>query len=763
MKRDHTQEYPEQPRKKQRTQDLTANADLFDFPEHQENLASVFQATVHGYIVGMVLMVFWREDNISLVMSVEDWEAEGGKVEVVFAKSCSTKLRDRKIEFLPKDRLFLSLQGCAGGSNGKMIYDGKVLLKIVPNDGALEVVVDDWGVEGFRPWTSFEAEWVEPPMIPESKSLMTPDIPKSVKGPPSFQAGCCCDTLSLSSLAQIKPKGCYTIAAVVCTGSMMTMSRNGDHTISLHLVDPSNRKPSDMTKGFTTANCFARTKRERLPHSGANGVEAGDIIVLYDMKAVDFNGSTNLVGYKDRFKWSLFDVDFIHGPNAPRKHDQKLLDYCSKLGEWWKDIQGVIVKPTRRPTLLIKDATPHTESSGYFDCIAEVVHKYKPTQPCYSLYVTDYTSSDGLAFYESEWCPPGLSSSILKIELWDKSSSLGPSMEIGGIYAFKNIRMRVANNGNYEGKMHEMRITKLDPTRDTALHELVNRRTRWATKYKLEFRRIEQVGLGEVFNCVAEILNVVMKKSGTVKLYATDYTSNELLPDAGLGKCIFEMRLQADEYKKLTPGQTCLIQNVVMSGDGLGGTGKSISLLDRELSSNRLLIEGLERRKMEIRASCTSIKELVSRSEPTVPFSIVARATIIKPCKLRDFCRGFCENCKRFVSHKACVACNNIKLSYKYQFKVWIVEAGSKHPGMAIEVCDDALFLKDMPRVDLSQDKVALGKCQSWFQSFAGNLLEYQLNDGKGVLNTPLIGFEGYRYIREEDGKKINRVVSIKY
>lgn len=72
-----------------------------------------------------------------------------------------------------------------------------------------------------------------------------------------------------------------------------------------------------------------------------------------------------------------------------------------------------------------------------------------------------------------------------------------------------------------------------------------------------------------------------------------------------------------------------------------------------------------------------------------------------------------------------------------------------------------------MPRVDLAQNPAALKTFQKWFQTFAGNLVEYQTDRLKGVegkeLETPLISFEGYRYVREEDGKKICRLVSYKH
>ncbi|KAF9067553.1 hypothetical protein BDP27DRAFT_1328565 [Rhodocollybia butyracea] len=935
MKRRNTDDNTEEPRKRKKTSIPGPGTDLFDFPEHQRYVSSIFHEKLDkklGYIVGTISIVFSdKGEDLGFVIQAEDslLGDKTARVEIMFGKCCATKLRNRQVKFSPADKIFLSLQGCtqiksgklANAAVGTMRYDERVLMKSVPKGGAREVVVDLWGSKAFQPSTSTDAGWFDPPddpsgeepsvkelskqerrnmraglhnekkkqskaqipkasasiqqaVVPPSAQLLAPPKPltESLEGPLSLQAGCRCDTLHLASLEEAKSKGSHTIAAVVYADSAITTTVTGDDTITLQLVDPSNRKLSDNSHCLNysmKAIFFAKSQPDQLPHSQVDGVNAGDIVVLSDVKTRDYNGGTNLTGFKNSFKWAIFDLNcnLTHGTNVPRdasaiqrtlfkRNDQKLLDYCSKLREWWKaieqkrkEVQGevhqVVTPPperTARPFLLIKDATPHTLSNGYFNCIAEIVHKHKPDQACYSLYVTDYTSNESAPTYEADWCPPGLSQSILRVELWDQSYSLGERMEVGEIYSFKNIRMRSANNGTYEAKMQEKKISKLDPSYasgNIAFQGFLERKTKWAAKHKIEeqvvqlkFRRIEEICLKDRFNCIMEILYVLPNSSG-VNVYATDYTSNELLPDPDLefasfdhlDQRVFKVVLrdsQAERGKNLIPGDICVFQKVVFKCMEQQNE-KLVKLLDPKAPNHKKLMGDLEIRKIKLlgkkspftsppptqsesgsrsgspckpetastapvprpetsnRSSasapragrlCTSVSQLESCDASIVPFQIFARAIFIKPLKLQDYARAFCDNCKRFIParQKACVLCDDTDhdfVHYKYQFNVWIVEDEGEHPGMPLEVYDDALFLKDMPRVNLSQNPKALKMFQQWFETFAGNLLEYQADRLKEVeareLKSPLIGFEGYRYVREEDGKQICRLISCKH
>jgi hypothetical protein len=64
----------------------------------------------------------------------------------------------------------------------------------------------------------------------------------------------------------------------------------------------------------------------------------------------------------------------------------------------------------------------------------------------------------------TKWCPPGLSSRILLIEFWDAARNLGRQLELGGFYSLKGVRIKIASNGAYEGKLQEPTAIKLDPS-----------------------------------------------------------------------------------------------------------------------------------------------------------------------------------------------------------------------------------------------------------------------------------------------------------
>jgi protein-disulfide isomerase-like protein with CxxC motif len=165
---------------------------------------------------------------------------------------------------------------------------------------------------------------------------------------------------------------------------------------------------------------------------------------------------------------------------------------------------------------------------------------------------------------------------------------------------------------------------------------------------------------------------------------------------------------------------------------------------------------------------CMSIQELINREESLVAFRIPARVSWVKPRKLEDFVRRWCKNCKKHFpsEYKACVKCDDtdhVFVDFKYHFNIWIKEDGEKGLGLPVMVYDDALFLCHMPRVDLVQDPEALDLFRRWFETFAGNLIQYLDNHYQGIhtkLESPLLFFEGYRY--EEDGKPIFRAISMR-
>jgi hypothetical protein len=73
----------------------------------------------------------------------------------------------------------------------------------------------------------------------------------------------------------------------------------------------------------------------------------------------------------------------------------------------------------------------------------------------YSLYVTDYTANHEITPIQASWCPPELADRVLKIELWQAASELGPKMLRGEYYSIQNNRLKVSRGGFVEGTFTE--------------------------------------------------------------------------------------------------------------------------------------------------------------------------------------------------------------------------------------------------------------------------------------------------------------------
>ncbi|KAJ4463446.1 hypothetical protein C8R41DRAFT_906893 [Lentinula lateritia] len=822
------------------------------------------------------------------------------------------------------------------GVTGKLKFADKVLLKIL-SPGLDDVVVDLWDSNPLIPSRSADSDWFSTPRerpvegsavaaetkkiskrerrllrakghlekvndtnkldsdvvsikapkdLATASELVTPNhVPldpvtaqetkaplDKVDGPLGLKAGCRSEKALYTPLSNATRASIfYNVVGVVFSDSLISQTSSGDYMCGLHLVDPGSRSPSDNTHFVgtpTKVNCFAINSKW-LP-----SVREGDIVILHNVKASNFNWGTNLVGYKDKLQWAIYGRDgkLAHGvipSDIPRdtttdrgfrftpflqSGDSTLLSYCSKLREWWNAVEckkkeflgkthqvgnHVLTPPperSARPWLSIKDANTGTISNGYFNCVAEIIHKHRPDQQYYEIYVTDYTSNDQCPTYDNaDWCPPGLAKSCLRVELWDRSTPLGPDMEIGDFYSFRNLRMKMANNGYYEAKIQEPKISKLDPdevgSTHTILKSLLERRAKWATKHKIverleksEYTKIEDVEMRARFNCIVEILHVDLPDGpGSAKVYATDYTANDLLPEPdfdandfdGLHKRVFKFVLrdsQAEKAKALERGNVCVFQKVMMKllnnenvGD-LGGEQRLISRLNPGLDSHKALMKDLENRKkiffgtpddakespgrsrsLSTSAStseprfpespgrtsplpsspkiCTSIKQLRSRVGTTVLFGIPARVKWAKPRELWDYCRPYCRKCEKRIppNQKACVACDDFDhefVIYQYSFNLSIEDKEGNE--MPVTVLDEALFLNDLPRVNLNQDSAALGKFRACFEALAGNVLEYQNERCAGIddtkLKTPLVCLYGARY--EEEGKQICQLLS---
>lgn len=80
----------------------------------------------------------------------------------------------------------------------------------------------------------------------------------------------------------------------------------------------------------------------------------------------------------------------------------------------------------------------------------------------FSLYITDYTRNDKGTPVQGDWCPPELSAYVVKMEMWDSASKVGPTMKPGTYYAMSNARMRMSRGGYLEAKMVLPKIKRLN-------------------------------------------------------------------------------------------------------------------------------------------------------------------------------------------------------------------------------------------------------------------------------------------------------------
>ncbi|KAJ3753264.1 hypothetical protein EV360DRAFT_74654 [Lentinula raphanica] len=887
-----------------------------------------------GYIVGKVFMKYPEsEKTLRFVLSTEQSEVgdKTVRVQVVFGKQCSKLLCRRGIKLPLSHNIYLSLRGCSVASTGAsangaiatLKFSEKVLLKVL-FPGGEDMNIDLWDDDLLRPSKSVDSEWFNTPPEEPALAAETPKLSKKEKKrlrakdytekqnantkkdrseivnvqpevaapkPPAPQKQE--EKVSVKEADDpllLKP-GCRSTDSVwyIPTPISLKALPEANYMCTLHLVDPGKRvRSNDSYLMETPAKvvCFAKVSSKWLP-----SVREGDIVVLHNVKASSFQGGTNLVGYNDKLQWAIYGPDgqLTHGdipsdlskdtlndrglPFSPFLQTEApiLLDYCSKLRQWWDAVQGkkkdflgkthqvgsqaLTPPPERsaRPWLTIKDASPNTVSNGYFNCVVEVVHKHRSDQACSTLYVTDYTSNDQCPTYDqADWCLPGLAKSILRIELWDEAASFGHQMEVGEYYSFRNLRMRIANNGFYEAKMKELKISKLDPdvigSKHAMLNGLLERKSKWAAKHKieerlekLEYTKIEDVEIRVRFNCIVEILLVdPLGGTGSARVYVTDYTANSLLPDPdldmhffdGLEKRVLKIMLrdsQAEKAKSLEPGNVCVFQKVMLKyfnkeniGD-LGGEQRLIKRLNPGLPSHKALMEDFEklvqfslskegvlraapgsRRRTTTRSFsisvCYNIEtpsfnrtiRIRTRSLPIIKtedlhscsefepessgLNLVNSGTVVD-LTVRDVISGNDSSIGLIRSRKlnkhlfasipptqrACVACDDFDhefIMYKYNFNLSIEdEDGSEMP---VAVFDEALFLTDLPRTNLTRNPTALNEFRACFEAVAGNVLEYQdalcAGNEDIKLNTPLICFYGCRY--EEEGRKVCQLLS---
>ncbi|KAK0454072.1 uncharacterized protein EV420DRAFT_1645303 [Desarmillaria tabescens] len=290
----------------------------------------------------------------------------------------------------------------------------------------------------------------------------------------------------------------------------------------IQILDPSVCSADDSTLNGSTAfnvNCFTTKYKCWLPRP-----EVNDIVILRNVKTAKFDNRPSTVGYPDKLQWVVYKPEtneIVHSrgdaplseslaPNGmgvrfshfynPQPQE---IEYCSKLSTWWNAIldkrraelgtihqiggetpgRGIVSSSTRRVHKLIRDVD-HIVFQGYFDCVVEVLSKSDSAgNSPYELYVTDYTKNDRVIPMHSQLWPESLAETVLKIKMWDQARPMGRTMEQGGIYRIKNVRMIVGRSGGLEAKMFEPKIFGLldesDASFDVYLQEFLERKECW--------------------------------------------------------------------------------------------------------------------------------------------------------------------------------------------------------------------------------------------------------------------------------------------
>ncbi|KAG7092780.1 hypothetical protein E1B28_009103 [Marasmius oreades] len=516
-----------------------------------------------------------------------------------------------------------------------------------------------------KPAKTIEPRQPDPKLVPVVEPVTAPMRPRSPLGPLALKPGRKTRFMTFASLSEAR--NLCTVAGVVVSASTPNTTNSGDFHCTLCIVDPSICKIEDNTyrdplRCSTKVNCFSKSHIDCLPCP-----QLGDVVILKDVKSSDWNGKMNLVGYNERLQWTIYSQDrreiyLGDGAEAQKSDLQRKgaismpfhevrdgeIQYCEDLIGWWHAIEEEqkrfnssiihlggeeaqndpqpLVK-TPRPHWLIKDIQPNGFSNGYFDATLEVVYCFKPNLGnYYILFVTDYTSNEGLEPFKNAGVHASLSTSVARLECWDQARLIATAINIGDYIAIRNVRCRIDNRGSYELKVQENKIRILreaDARHHTALANLLERKKAHQDKHgsndpsEIEHRHIEGAEDNKFFSSVVEVLYIepLTPESTKAVLYVTDYTPNPLLHETllpqpiptSLGGRVLKLVLcdnQAQVAKQLKDGDTVSLHKMRITksyANGmsamLGGDERLVHRLYLGIENHKASIEGLNKNK----------------------------------------------------------------------------------------------------------------------------------------------------------------------
>ncbi|KAJ3555854.1 hypothetical protein NM688_g2350 [Phlebia brevispora] len=355
-------------------------------------------------------------------------------------------------------------------------------------------------------------------------------------------------------LRDLTPGRRLNIIGVVLSSQTKTTSRE-QWMNRMVLVDPS-IYDRNMPQSGLGVNCF--TDRDT---DNVHNVHKGDILLLRVVQIQEqYSVKMGVCGNLMAWTWAMFSPEtgtVTSGGESSRmtfKPSQAELSYCIKLGDWWRAVQereeistkqsnvtvhdlADIYPPPRveRIHRLIQDASPTAPPNGYFDCTVEVLKTHRNDNGVWSVYVTDYTSNEGLADLNVSWSDSSLVNRILKVEMWDAAGDVAANMQPGEFYSIRNMRMKLSNGGYWEGKaVQGHKIRRLDDDElesEPNLRDLLGRKKEWEDMVVergdvelFSHKLFKEAELDEHFNCTARVLHVSLKENGRAFIYVTDYT-----------------------------------------------------------------------------------------------------------------------------------------------------------------------------------------------------------------------------------------------
>ncbi|TFK60686.1 hypothetical protein BDN72DRAFT_965560 [Pluteus cervinus] len=276
------------------------------------------------------------------------------------------------------------------------------------------------------------------------------------------------------------------VTGVVVDARKPSKTTSGEWSCRLKIIDPT---VSDSTALYI--NCFSKKYMEWLPVP-----DKDDIVMLRNIKTLEFEGTVTGIGYNDRLQWAIFSssIGQMHHGNRGSAPESEVLAggmgvtytpfytygvedtrECLRLSNLWRtekkkrdsQVERGLVQQFGSSTpsstlkkgrehLLICDAGPEVQPAGYFDSTVEVLSAHVNSNSSYTVYVTDYTANAGCLglTIPVHWCPSGLEAYVLKIILWDDAARFGPTLQRNGYYTMKNLRM-IKKEGSFEAKAFE--------------------------------------------------------------------------------------------------------------------------------------------------------------------------------------------------------------------------------------------------------------------------------------------------------------------